>query len=212
MAIETAWAGFYSIGLPRDTSYKPADKQGLLVWGGASSVGSAVVQCGRIMGFRVYVAASAKHTDYLKSLGASQVFDYRDENVVANIVKAARDDGVVVSTGYDAVGQLKFSMDVLRQAKADGTAAKVASAVPLSDESPEVEGVEARFVDAPHDEKERDEHFQFVFTNWLKEKLEKGEFLPSPKVKVIEGGLEGINKGLEELKGGVSGVKLAVEI
>lgn len=42
MAVSTAWAGFYSIGVPRDTAYTPADKKGILVWGAASSVGSAV--------------------------------------------------------------------------------------------------------------------------------------------------------------------------
>lgn len=53
--------------------------------------------------------------------------------------------------------------------------------------------------------KERTEHFHFVFNVWLKEKLEKGEFVPSPKIQVVEGGLEGANKGLDELKKGVSG-------
>lgn len=32
MAVLTAWSGWYSIGLPRDTSFKPADKKGMLVW------------------------------------------------------------------------------------------------------------------------------------------------------------------------------------
>jgi hypothetical protein len=75
-----------------------------------------------------------------------------------------------------------------------------------------IDGVEATFVAAPTDTKERIEHFQFVFRYWLKEKLAKAEFVPSPKVKVVGVGLEALNKGLDELKAGVSGVKLVVEV
>jgi hypothetical protein len=42
------------------------------------------------------------------------------------------------------------------------------------------------------------EFSHFVFGAWLKEKLETGEFVPSPKIQVIEGGLESVQKGLEE--------------
>lgn len=72
--------------------------------------------------------------------------------------------------------------------------------------------MEVKFVGAPTDEKERMEFFHFVFGVWLKEKLEKGEFVPSPKIQVVEGGLESAQKGLEKLKKGVNGVKLVLEV
>ena len=72
--------------------------------------------------------------------------------------------------------------------------------------------MEVKFVRAPVDAKERMEHFHFVFNIWLKEKLATGEFVPSPKVRVIEGGLEAANEGLDELRKGVSGVKLVLEV
>jgi hypothetical protein len=102
-------------------------------------------------------------------------------------------------------------LEILKQLKGEETA-KLASAIPLSEDSPKMEGVEVKFVAAPRDAKERTEHFHFVFGVWLKKKLEAGEFVPSPKVKVIEGGLESANKGLDELKKGVSGVKLVLEV
>ena len=49
--------------------------------------------------------------------------------------------------------------------------------------------------------------FHLVFGVWL-----KGEFVPSPKIQVVEGGLESVKKGLDELKKGVSGVKLVLEV
>lgn len=210
MAVTTAWAGWYSIGLPRETAYTAADKKGMLVWGGASSVGSAAVQVAKLMGFRVYTTASKKHHEYLKGLGASKVFDYKDEHVVKQIVEAVKEDGVTVQMGYDAAGQLADCLEILRVLKGEGTA-KLASAVPLKD-PPKVEGVEVKFVMAPEDEKKREEHFHFVFRVWLKEKLEKGEFVPSPRIRVVEGGLMAAQKALDELKKGVSGEKLVLEV
>ena len=211
MAVLTAWSGWYSIGLPRDTAYTAADKKGLLVWGGGSSMGCAAVQIAKSMGFNVYVTASEKHHEYLKGLGASKVFDYKGENVVEDVVKAVKADGVTVKDGFDAVGQVKGCLDILKEVKGAGTA-KLATTVPMSEDTPKAEGVEVKFVSAPQSEEERTEHFHFVFGVWLKEKLEKGLFVPSPKVQVVEGGLESINKGLDELKKGVSGVKLVLEI
>lgn len=211
MSVATAWAGLYSIGLPRDTAFTAADKKGMLVWGGASSIGSGAVQIAKLMGFSVYVTASEKHHDYLKSLGATKVFDYKSENVVESIVKAAKEDGVTIRMGFDAVVQLKPCLDVLKEFKGEGTL-KLAEARPLSEDSPKEEGIEVNFMEPPKGEKERAEHFHFVFRVWLKEKLETGEFVPSPKMKVIEGGLESAQKALDELKGGVSGVKLVLEV
>ena len=211
MAVVTAWSGWYTIGLPRDTAYTTPDKQGMLVWGGASSIGSAAIQAAKMMGFRVYTTASEKHHDYLKELGASKTFDYKGERVVENIIKAAKADGVTVDNGFDAVGQLPSSLEILKALKGEKTA-KLASATPIPEDTPKVAGVEAKFVAAPLDEAERTEFFHFVFRVWLKEKLEKREFVPSPRIQVVEGGLESAQKALDILKKGVSGVKLVLEV
>ena len=58
------------------------------------------------MGFIVYATASEKYHGYVKSLGATRVFDYRAENVVESIFHAARaeEEGVCMAYGFDAVG------------------------------------------------------------------------------------------------------------
>jgi hypothetical protein len=88
---------------------------------------------------------------------------------------------------------------------------KVASTNPLSKDSPAEDGVEVKFVSPPRGE-ETTEHFHFVFGVWLKEKLESKEFVPSPRIRVIDGGLEAANEALNELKKGVSGVKFVLEV
>jgi D-arabinose 1-dehydrogenase-like Zn-dependent alcohol dehydrogenase len=211
MAALTAWTGWYFIGLPRHTAYTPADRQGMLVWGGASSVGSAALQVAKSMGFTVYTTASAKHHEYLKSLGASRTFDYKENDVEMAIIKAAKEDGLTFQRAYLAAGSLKSCLDIVKALKGKGLG-RVGSAMLLSDSSPKVDDVEATFIYPPTDKEAREEHFRFVFNTWLKDKLQKGEFVPSPNVKVVGKGLEALNKGLDELKAGVSGVKLVVQV
>jgi NADPH:quinone reductase-like Zn-dependent oxidoreductase len=44
MAVVITWAGLhYAVDLPTDSKFSEADKKGFLIWGGASSVGSAVI-------------------------------------------------------------------------------------------------------------------------------------------------------------------------
>jgi hypothetical protein len=74
-------------------------------------------------------------------------------------------------------------------------------------------GVHAQFVEV-EGPKDKTEFFKYTFNNWLKESLEKGDFLSTSvtKTKVIEGGLQSANAALDELKKGVSGVKLVIEL
>ena len=58
--------------MSREAAYVAADKKEMLIWGGASSTGSAAVHVAKLMGFTVYTTASEKHHEYLKGLGASK--------------------------------------------------------------------------------------------------------------------------------------------
>lgn len=169
------------------------------------------VQSARLLGFTVYATASAKHHDYIKSLGASKVFDYKTPNVEDAIIRAAKEDGLTFQYGYDAVGALLPCHNVLKSLKVKEIA-HLASAPVLKPGDPTEEGIQAKFVAASTDEKERAGQFSFWFNVWLKEKLEKGEIVPSPKIQIVEGGLQGINKGLDTLTAGVSCTKLVLHI
>ncbi|KAI9839001.1 MAG: hypothetical protein M1819_004209 [Sarea resinae] len=212
MAVKTVFAGWHTIGLPLDAVHTAADKQGILVWGGASSVGTAAVQIAHLMGFRVYATASEKHHEYLKTLGASQVFDYKDDGVVERIVQAAKADGVTIAVGYLAAGPLQSGiLHILDQTRGEGTA-KLASAPPLAENPPTLDGVEVKFVVSPAEKAERREFDHFVFAVWLKDKLEKGEFVPSPKIRVVGKGLESLENALAEWNKGVSGEKIVLDM
>ncbi|GJE93299.1 zinc-binding alcohol dehydrogenase family protein [Phanerochaete sordida] len=58
----------------------------VLVYGAGSSVGQFLVQAFRLAGFtNIFVTASSHHHAYLRTLGASQCFDYRSPDVVAEV-------------------------------------------------------------------------------------------------------------------------------
>lgn len=212
MSVITAWSGLYTAGLPlREPIHTAQDKKGILVWGGASSIGSGTVQTAKMLGFTVYATASTKHHDYVKSLGAKHVFDYKDADVVEKLVKAIKSDGNTVQHAFDAAGQVRACMDVLKEFKS-GEPSQVATAVPMREGPPQEEGVEAKFIMAPTDKPEQTKFFAFVFNDWLDGKLQKGEFRPSPGIQLVDGGLEGLSKGLDVLKAGVSGKKVVLEL
>jgi NADPH:quinone reductase-like Zn-dependent oxidoreductase len=53
----------------------------LLVWGGASSVGSMAIQLATLSGFRVVATASRGNWEYVRKCGAEWVVDYHEINV-----------------------------------------------------------------------------------------------------------------------------------
>ncbi|PSK56012.1 hypothetical protein B9Z65_4890 [Elsinoe australis] len=211
LATLTALTGWGAVGMSLE-GHRAGEKEAVLVWGGASSVGTVAVQAAKGMGFRVYVTASERNHAYVKGLGADEVFDYTEEGVVDRIVQRVKEDGVVLRMGYCAAGEgLRGTVDALALTRG-AEEARVASAslVPKGFEG--VEGVVVTFVMPPLDKGEREEHFRKVFHGWLKGGLEKGTVVPSPKVQIEEGGLEGLDRALDVLRKGVSGVKIVVRL
>jgi NADPH:quinone reductase-like Zn-dependent oxidoreductase len=212
LAVATAWNGWHATGAPIDDKYHmPSDKKGFLVWGGSSSVGTYVIQIAKLMGFVVYTTCSPHHHMYVKSIGATRFFDYKKEGVVDEIIKAMQDDGVSCEMGYDAVGALDQCNTILKAMNPSGKA-RLASAPPLSEDSPRVEGIDTTFVASPTDPQERTKWMSFIFNQWLTKVLEERLLRPSPPPKLIHGGLKSLDQALDELKAGVSGVKLILHV
>lgn len=99
---KTALQGLYAhLNLPLPS--KPANKEDIiLVWGGSSAVGHHVIQLAALSGLRVFTTASPAAFEFLKSIGAEECFDYKDEDVVAKIKKAAGEPGI--KYGFDNIG------------------------------------------------------------------------------------------------------------
>ncbi|HEY0933394.1 MAG TPA: zinc-binding alcohol dehydrogenase family protein [Trebonia sp.] len=62
--------------------------QTVLVWGGSTSVGSNAIQLAAAAGYEVITTASPHNFEYVRLLGAAQVFDYNRPDVVPDIIAA----------------------------------------------------------------------------------------------------------------------------
>lgn len=210
LAALTAWNGWLWAGIAR-VPIDRSEKKGVLVWGASSSMGALAVQGAKNMGYTVYATASPQHHEYLKTLGAARVFDYKSDDVSSDILDAAKEDGIAIRVAYHAIGAQQVSADII--SKSAGSDQGKLAIAPIVDQNLKVpENVESAFVQAPEGPEAREERLRWIFGTWLQEGLAAKQLVASPKIKVIEGGLESANKALDELKAGVSCTKLVIEI
>ncbi|UII55378.1 zinc-binding dehydrogenase [Cytobacillus spongiae] len=66
----------------------------LLIHGGAGGVGGFAVQLAKLSGKKVISTASRSNHEYVKSLGADEVIDYREENVKERVLEITNGRGV----------------------------------------------------------------------------------------------------------------------
>ncbi|KAJ7182890.1 chaperonin 10-like protein [Mycena crocata] len=103
MVYQTAAQGLYlSMKLPEPYTTPAQKGTPILVWGGASSVGTMVIQLAKLSGFTVFSTASVKNHAYLKSLGADYVLPYADLNTPAQIRRLT---GNQLYLGYDCISE-----------------------------------------------------------------------------------------------------------
>ncbi|KAJ5106268.1 GroES-like protein [Penicillium angulare] len=180
-------------------------KKSVLIWGASSSVGSNAVQLAVAAGVEVLATASKSNFESVKKLGASLVFDYKDDDVVESIVKeldARGDDcvGIFQAAGYAAA--LQPVMEIASKVRSDLFVATTMHLV----EGVVPEGVRAKMVfGSGHD------HVLGVWSEFLPVALEERRYLAMPRPFVLETrGLEGIQEGYDVLKKGVSARKVVV--
>lgn len=160
----------------------------------------------------------AANKDYVHSLGADQVFDYKDPHVVDAIVSAAKDSGLEIRHCFLGTGELALCQAVLKafvafdQEGKLARTAKLASAPVVPADAEVADGIETIFVMPSTEEEERLRQFQYWLGTWLRTKLIEKAIKPSPELKVVGTSLEAINTGLDMLRDGVSCAKLVVEV
>ncbi|KAM7189388.1 GroES-like protein [Rhypophila sp. PSN 637] len=211
VSVSTAAAGLFwgaTLGLSLDgLKDKSGNKGTVLLWGGSSSVGSSVVQLATAAGYEVVATASEGNFGYVKNLGAVEVVDYHDEDVVDKLIKVLK--GRKVVGAYDSIGTdgtVRQTAEVLK-ALGGGKIASVGAA-------PEDlgEGVEARRFAAGNIEVQEPEIGRAVWEDYVPRALEDGRLRPLPEQLVVGHGLEDIQKGLDRQKEGVSARKVVITL
>lgn len=91
LGISTAACGLFQkdhLALQYPSARPQPTGKTLLIWGGSTSVGSNAIQLAVAAGYDVVTTASPRNFDYVRKLGACEVFDYSAKTVVRDIVKA----------------------------------------------------------------------------------------------------------------------------
>ena len=207
LAIATAASGlfnddFLALQLPTVPAQKPTGSV-LLVWGGASSVGSNAIQLAVAAGYEVVTTASSKNFEYVKQFGASHVFDYNSPTVVSDLVDTCK--GKKIVGAFDAVGGAAWAPTFEFVEKSEG-AKFVASTVPRFPEAPD--GITVKQVYSLSVMKNR--VGKAVFEDFLPAALRSGGYIPAPGPLVAGKGLEKIQAGVDLLSKGVSAQKVVV--
>ncbi|RWA08387.1 hypothetical protein EKO27_g6726 [Xylaria grammica] len=238
VAVEVALNAWDTLGIPRageaaaicadsgegSQKNKKQKRDVLLIWGASSSLGTMGVQTARLLRedaassvAAVYATAGAANHEYVGSLGANRVFDYKELQVVDAIISAAREDGLAIRHCFLATGKLAPCQAVLKaflggDQRGEDQKAKIGSAPIIPPDAEEVDGVETIFVVPPTDEMERLAHFRHCMGMWLRENLANRAIRPSPEPMVVGKGLGAINSGVDMIARGVSCTKLVVEV
>ncbi|KAG8732446.1 hypothetical protein FRC10_000916 [Ceratobasidium sp. 414] len=191
---------FHKSGVPFPRSGPTASGKPVLIFGGSSSVGQYAIQMARIAGFSpIVTTASEQHTEFLKSLGATHIFDREAD---AKTLQSAFTEPVsLVLDAISAPATQSVAFEVLTT-PTPVLGAHLAVVLSLQEElkmKNEALGSKSIVVN------EVWVPFWRTLEHWVK----SGDFIPN-RVQVVPGGLEGVMEGLELSKRGVSGVKLVI--
>ena len=219
LAICTSAMGLYPakrLGLPLPQAGKKPKKLGkvILIWGGASSTGSAAIQLAVASGVTVVTTASKKNWDFVKGLGASAICDYKDEDVIEQLVEAIKKTGDEYAGALDAIARDQVWRACAKVARVFG-GGKVATNWPTPDTSEGAEGIEllpVNDVSALSVNSDYQGICEHVWKYWLPQALELGTLKPVPKPLVIGKGLDKVQEACERGRKGVSAAKLVIEL
>ncbi|KAI9660443.1 MAG: hypothetical protein M1821_009793 [Bathelium mastoideum] len=216
LCLFTAIGGLFlkdHLGLQMPSISSKATDKTLLVWGGASSVGCNAIQLAVAAGYEVFTTASPKNFDFVKKLGASQVFDYNDSNVVDQLVDALKGKsmpGVFDSIGESAVIGFHGAVDKCVEVASRCDCVKfVASTQPPPEHLSDGE-IKVKFID-PMAVKDNGMG-KAVFAEFLPRALAEGKFVAAPEPEVVGHGLESVQSGIDTWKKGVSAKKVVISL
>ena len=209
LGCSTAACGLFQdthLGLqfPTEPPQKPTGKT-LLIWGGASSVGSNAIQLAVAAGYEVVTTASPKNFEYVKKLGASEVFDYKDPDVNDRLVSYFR--GKTIAGALDCIGADAWTncYDIVDKS----TGSKIISTTKPGFPAPP-EGVTVKHIFGTT--LKDNEVGKAVYEDFLPKALKAGTFVPAPEPLIAGKGLGSVQGAVDLQQKGVSAAKVVVTL
>ncbi|SPN97149.1 related to toxD gene [Cephalotrichum gorgonifer] len=218
ISITTTGQGLYqTLGLPLPGN-PSAEKTPILIYGGSTATGIYGIQFAKLSGYTVIVTASPHNEEYLRSLGADHVVDYKSADAVAAVRAAAGGDLRLAWDCHSTPESAVFCARALNEDDVHYSALKYVQAAVLVVNPKATVDVSLYYTvfgeDFMYGEKldAVPKNYEFGKTFWelSRELLAAGKVKPI-RVSVNRGGsgLEGVLVGLNELREGkVSGEKL----
>jgi NADPH:quinone reductase-like Zn-dependent oxidoreductase len=236
LALSTAACGLFqkdhlALEYPSATP-KPTGKV-LLIWGGSTSVGSNAIQLAVAAGYEVITTSSPRNFDYVKKLGASQVFDYNSETVLKDVIKAFKGKTIA---GALAIGKrsAEACIDIVHACNGNKFVSMASTSVSFETlpsgmslqlpllilqlvSSNVVMQVRSRmrcirtksiFGSTLMD----NEVSKIIYEDFLPQALANGRYVAAPEPHVVGKGLEHVQAGLDAQKKGVSAQKVVVSL
>ncbi|GAB1526957.1 hypothetical protein RhiTH_010131 [Rhizoctonia solani] len=194
-------------GIEAPTSSPTANGKGVLILGGSSSVGQFGIQLARIAGFSpIVTTASAQHANFLRSLGATRVFD---RNVDTTTVQSAFPTPVsLVLDSISIAATQEFAFEVLITQSLVPDAHIVLMLPPTNSLKEKISG-EKVAVHTAYGSSHRFKDLTMPFWRNIEQWIKDGKFVPN-RVQVVKGGLAALPEAIDISRKGLSCVKIVI--
>lgn len=195
---------FLNLQLPTVPSQTQVGKT-LLVWGGASSVGSNAIQLAVAAGYEVITTASEKNFEYVKKLGASHAFDYNSATISSDLLSSL--EGKTLAGTLDCIGEdaWEYCMDIVHKSTGNKFIATTKRGCP-----PPPEGVTIKQIMGIS--LKDNEVGEAVYERFLPKALEARTFVPAPEAFIAGKGLESLQDAVDIYRKGTSAKKVVVSL
>ncbi|SKA34499.1 zinc-binding alcohol dehydrogenase family protein [Consotaella salsifontis] len=206
LGIGTAACGLYQsqhLGLLHPSLDPKPSGETLLVWGASSSVGCNVVQLATASGYEVIATASPRNYALVRKLGAAEVFDHGDGEVVDTVAAALK--GKTLVGAFHATGNLADTFAVMRRSEGRRF---VTVTLPIRIEPPETVQAAAIAGTSLRD----DAVGPMIYQDFLPAALAAGRYVAAPDPKIVGRGLEAFQRAVDAQRAGISGYKLVVDL
>jgi NADPH:quinone reductase-like Zn-dependent oxidoreductase len=203
---------FLGIDIPSTSTVAPAENSEklLLIWGGSSSIGSCAIQLAAAAGLTILATASSKNFDYVKDLGATQVFDHKDPDVVSKMIEAAQ--GKKVVGAYDTITSDATTTACAKFLEAFG-GGKILCTTANYSGLVMPEGVIRLNGPPPRSAEDGGPTvWQRVWIDFMENGLANGKLRAKPEPFVLGVGLEKVQEGIDMSRKGVSAMKVVIEL
>ncbi|KAJ5713359.1 alcohol dehydrogenase [Penicillium malachiteum] len=203
VGIDTAAAALYGhLKLPLPSLNPAPLSKKILIWGGSSSCGSSAIQLAVASGLEVVTTASSSNHELVRSLGATHVLNYKNPDVVDQLLSLLKPGDYVV--------------DCIATKETQTTCGEILGRIgggklPVvnSPQGTYPENVEPSMVVCLPVAPELGHH---IWHKFIPEALAAGKYQAKPDPHLIPGGLERVQEAIDLLRQGVSAKKIVIEI